>query len=383
MQIMIISGEASGDYYGASLIKAIKKQSPETSFYGWGGSLMASEGLEIIFDPTQLSVVGFTEALKLLNFYRNWLKRLKNILIARRPDCLVLIDFPGFNIHLAKIAHSLGIACVYFIPPSAWAWGRKRAKKVAQTVVKVAAIMPMDFDVYQAAGANIEMVGHPLLEEIPTEIPREIACQELNLDVNKPVLTLLPGSRNQEIKTHLKLMLEAAKTLKNADPDLQVILALAASIQKETVAKIITEMDLDLRIIEQKTHQAIAASTACLCTCGTVTLEAALLVRPMVSVYKLSKLTTILFKLLFKAKYYALPNIILNERVVVELIHSNFTVDNMVTNLALLLARPQPDKQIQAKLRQVRSKLGSKDAYANTAKIIVEVASSAGSDNNQ
>lgn len=382
MQIMIISGEASGDYYGASLIRAIKKQSPEAVFYGWGGSCMASEGLEIIFDPTQLSVVGFTEALKLLSFYKSWLKRLKNILITRRPDCLVLIDFPGFNIHLAKIAHNLGIACVYFIPPSAWAWGRKRAKTVAQTEAKVAAIMPMDLDVYHAAGASIEMVGHPLLEEIPTEIPRESACQELNLDTNKPVLTVLPGSRNQEINTHLKLMLEAAQALKKADPDLQVILALAASIKKETVAKIAPKMDFEVKVIEKKTHQAIAASTACLCTCGTVTLEAALLARPMVSVYKLSRLTTMLSKLLVKTKYYALPNIILNERVVVELIHSNFTAVNMVTHLAPLLTQPEPDKQIQAKLRQVRPKLGSKDAYANTAKIIVEVVSGAGSDNN-
>ncbi len=382
MQIMIVCGEASGDYYGASLIKAIKESLPKTVFYGFGGPLMESEGLEVIFDPTQLSVVGFTEALKLVGFFKKWLKRLQNILILRRPDCLVLIDFPGFNMRLAKIAHGLGISCVYFVPPSAWAWGQKRAKKVAQTVDAVAAIMPMDLAVYQAAGANIEMVGHPLLEEIPTEISRETACRELDLDANKPVLALLPGSRNQEIKTHLKLMLEAAKELKKANQNLQVILALAASIEKEKVINITKDTDFEVVIIEKNTHQAIAAATACLCTCGTVTLEAALLARPMVSVYKLSILTALLTKLLVKVKYYALPNIILNERVVVELIHNKFTVSNMVTNLEPLLVDTAPNKQIQAKLRKVRPKLGSQGAYTNTAKIVLEVARGAGSDNN-
>jgi len=379
---MLVAGEASGDYYGSGLIKALKEIGGEIEFFGWGGKLMAQEGMELIFDPTNLSPIGFTEVVKLLGFYKKWLKRLEQYLIQRRPNCLVLIDFPGFNMRLAKIAKRLDIPCVYFIPPSAWAWGENRAKKVANTVNKVAAILPMEIDVYQKAGADVVMVGHPLLEEIPEEIDRAKACNNLKLNDKQPVLAVIPGSRMQEIKTHFQLMLEACQILKQEIPKLQVILPKAPTIERKVLEDMAKESNLEINIIEGQTHMVIAAATVCLCTGGTVTLEAALLARPMVNVYKLSKLSFMLVQAIVKVDYFTLPNVILNKKIVPELIQDDFTVQNMVDNLRPLLIDSNPNQEIASKLKEIRPMLGQKGCYRNTARIIWEVACSAGSNNN-
>ncbi|HHY18907.1 MAG TPA: lipid-A-disaccharide synthase, partial [Firmicutes bacterium] len=381
MKIMLVAGEASGDYYGSGLIKALKEIGGEIEFFGWGGKLMAQEGMELIFDPTNLSPIGFTEVVKLLGFYKKWLKRLEQYLIQRRPNCLVLIDFPGFNMRLAKIAKRLDIPCVYFIPPSAWAWGENRAKKVANTVNKVAAILPMEIDVYQKAGADVVMVGHPLLEEIPEEIDRAKACNNLKLNDKQPVLAVIPGSRMQEIKTHFQLMLEACQILKQEIPKLQVILPKAPTIERKVLEDMAKESNLEINIIEGQTHMVIAAATVCLCTGGTVTLEAALLARPMVNVYKLSKLSFMLVQAIVKVDYFTLPNVILNKKIVPELIQDDFTVQNMVDNLRPLLIDSNPNQEIASKLKEIRPMLGQKGCYRNTARIIWEVACSAGSNN--
>lgn len=379
---MLVAGEASGDYYGSGLIKALKEIGGEIEFFGWGGKLMAQEGMELIFDPTNLSPIGFTEVVKLLGFYKKWLKRLEQYLIQRRPNCLVLIDFPGFNMRLAKIAKRLDIPCVYFIPPSAWAWGENRAKKVANTVNKVAAILPMEIDIYQKAGADVVMVGHPLLEEIPEEIDRAKACNNLKLNDKQPVLAVIPGSRMQEIKTHFQLMLEACQILKQEIPELQVILPKAPTIERKVLEDMAKESNLEINIIEGQTHMVIAAATVCLCTGGTVTLEAALLARPMVNVYKLSKLSFMLVQAIVKVDYFTLPNVILNKKIVPELIQDDFTVQNMVDNLRPLLIDSNPNQEIASKLKEIRPMLGQKGCYRNTARIIWEVACSAGSNNN-
>lgn len=379
---MLVAGEASGDYYGSGLIKALKEIGGEIEFFGWGGKLMAQEGMELIFDPTNLSPIGFTEVVKLLGFYKKWLKRLEQYLIQRRPNCLVLIDFPGFNMRLAKIAKRLDIPCVYFIPPSAWAWGENRAKKVANTVNKVAAILPMEIDVYQKAGADVVMVGHPLLEEISEEIDRAKACNNLKLNDKQPVLAVIPGSRMQEIKTHFQLMLEACQILKQEIPKLQVILPKAPTIERKVLEDMAKESNLEINIIEGQTHMVIAAATVCLCTGGTVTLEAALLARPMVNVYKLSKLSFMLVQAIVKVDYFTLPNVILNKKIVPELIQDDFTVQNMVDNLRPLLIDSNPNQEIASKLKEIRPMLGQKGCYRNTARIIWEVACSAGSNNN-
>ena len=218
MKIMIFAGEPSGDYYGANLLKALQSLNSSIEAFGFGSQQMKKAGFDVIFDPTELSVVGITEALKQIGFFRNWLKRLEVIMKERKPDCVVLIDFPGFNMRVAKLAKKLKIPVVYFIPPSAWAWGKKRAYKVAETVDKVASILPMELEVYRNAGADIVSVGHPLLLDIPGEIDRSKALKELGLSDSSPVLALLPGSRKQEIGTLYAPMLEACKLLKRIFP---------------------------------------------------------------------------------------------------------------------------------------------------------------------
>lgn len=384
---MIFAGEASGDYYGANLIRALQELTPDLEVFGWGSKHMQEAGCEVIFDPTQLSVVGITEALKHLIFFKKWLKRLKKIMIARVPSCVVLIDFPGFNMHVAKLAHSLNIPVVYFVPPSAWAWGRKRAFKIAKTVDRVACILPMELDVYQKAGAKIKNVGHPLLNDIPQEIDRKTAASNLGLDDKLPVLALLPGSRKQEIESLYRPMLESCIRLKEELPDLQVILGLSPAISRETIDEIGKEIGLTPIVYRNKTREVIAASTACLCAGGTVTLEAALLKRPMVVVYKLSKITFFLVKRLVIVNYYTLPNLILGKKVVSELIQDDCTVENMVLELRPLLQKPDPSESAKKSLSMVRTKLqgeGSEGAgsYKKTAELVLEVALNAGGHNN-
>lgn len=383
MKIMLIAGEASGDYYGANLIKTIKELDPRIEFFGWGSQLMAKEGLRVIFDPTEVSTVGFVEVIKKLNFFKKWLERLEKVLVEEKPDCLVLIDFPGFNMRMAKIAHRLGIPCVYFIPPTAWAWGRGRAKKIAQSVDKVISILPMEMPVYQEAGADIIFVGHPLLDVIPQAIDRQKACEELGLNVEKPVLTILPGSRKQELDSFLPLMLEAVKSLKEKNNELQLVMGLAPTVDKVKIEEKCAAREIEIKILEGKTHEAIAASTACLCTGGTVTLETALLERPMVIVYRLSSLTFALVKLLVKVDFFTLPNLILQKRAVPELIQKDFTARNVELHLQPLLENAEPDSSVVSELKQVRARLGIGGAFKKTAQIIWEVASVAGSHNHK
>jgi len=387
LKIMIFAGEPSGDYYGANLLKALQSLNSSIEAFGFGSQQMKKAGFDVIFDPTELSVVGITEALKQIGFFRSWLKRLEVIMKERKPDCVVLIDFPGFNMRVAKLAKKLKIPVVYFIPPSAWAWGKKRAYKVAETVDKVASILPMELEVYRNAGADIVSVGHPLLLDIPGEIDRSKALKELGLSDSSPVLALLPGSRKQEIGTLYAPMLEACKLLKKDFSDLQVILGLSPAIKLETIEEINREVGFSPLVFQDQTHKVIAASTVCLCAGGTVTLETALLKRPMVVVYKLSKITFFFVKRLVTVKYYSLPNLVLNKRVVPELIQNDCTAENMASELKPLLSDPRLRVGMVDGLAKVRLRLqgeggAEEGAYVKTAKLVLEVAKGAGSNYN-
>ena len=237
LKVMLVAGEPSGDLHGSCLAEEILRQQPGARLFGMGGRLMKDAGVRLLFNPTSISSIGILEALKSVQVLRRLLLRLGEIADRQQPDVVVLIDFPGFNMRFAEILKRKGIPCVYYFSPSAWAWGRGRAEKVAETVTKVLAVFPFEYEVYKEAGADVEFVGHPLLDIVPEPIPKEEARETLGLPQDVPLIALLPGSRRQEIKGLLPIMLKAVELLREKLPGIQPVVAAAETIPVEEIRK--------------------------------------------------------------------------------------------------------------------------------------------------
>ena len=275
-KILISAGEASGDIHAAAVTAAIKKLDSSAEVFGMGGDALRAAGGEVIFDIKDHGVMGFVEVIRKLPAIFKLRSDFGKLMDERKPDCLLVVDYPGFNMKLAKLAHDKGIPVVSYIAPSAWAWNKGRAKNVAKIVDKVACIFPFEYDVYKEAGAPVEFVGHPLIDIVHPEMDRQEAETWAGKQPGRKLILLMPGSRLMEIEKNLPTMLAGAKLLKEQMPEVDFVMPRAGTIPKELLEQRIKESGLDVRITEGHNYDLFSVADLALATSGTVTLEAAL-----------------------------------------------------------------------------------------------------------
>ena len=361
MKYYIIAGEASGDLHGSNLIKEIKLLDTNAAFRCWGGDKMEAAGAVIVKHYRELAFMGFVEVLKNLTTILNNLDFCKKDILSFQPDTLILIDYPGFNLRIAKWAKQQGIKVVYYISPQVWAWKESRVKAIKRDVDKMLVILPFEKGFYKKWDYEVEYVGHPLVNVIENFSSPE------KLFADKNVIALLPGSRQQEILKKLPVMLEATKKF----PQYHFVIAKAPGIEESFYNELLAPYS-NVSFVVNKTYQLLSESKAALVTSGTATLETALFAVPEVVCYKGGNISYQIAKRLIKIKYICLVNLIMDKEVVKELVQDEMTVDNITKGLNEILSNPEKQQQLKndyALLKELLGKGGN--ASANAAKSII------------
>jgi lipid-A-disaccharide synthase len=369
-RVMMVAGEASGDLHGAHLIEAIHQIDPGIQFSGMGGEALKARGMTLLYHNRSLSVVGITEVLLKLRSIRKALRGLKQFLDIERPDLVILIDFPDFNFRLAKFACRRGIPVLYYISPQVWAWRAGRVKFIARWVKKMVVLFAFEAPLYKAAGVDVEWVGHPLLDVVKPSLPREETFQKLGLDPRKRTIGLLPGSRQQEVDRLLPLLLGAAELLQKEMGDLQFIVPLAPNLPGTTLSPWMKNSSLPVKVVEGLPYDVMNVSELLIMSSGTATLEAAILSKPMVIIYKLSPLSYWIGKALVQVKYIGLVNLIAGKRIAPELIQKEATPEKIAQGALRILRNPDVSRQMIASMKEVRRTLGEPGASQRAARIV-------------
>lgn len=376
-RVMIVTGEASGDLHGANLLRAMRKRLPGLKTRGMGGRELASLGMEVLYDAAKVSVVGIFEVFAHLGDILAAQKILRRSLQEDRPDLLILIDLPDFNLPLAKKAKRLGIPVFYYISPQVWAWRSGRIKMLRRWVDKIGVILPFEEEFFQRRGVAAEYVGHPLLDTVKTTMGREDFCRQHGIAPEKQLIGLLPGSRKGEIASLLPVFVGAAKILQDqlAAPPVFLI-ALASTISEEDLRQVglaKAAQDLDLRIVREERYEMMAACSAVIAASGTVTLELAILGVPMVVAYKLAPLTYWLARRLVKLDHFSLPNLIAGCTAVPELLQDEVNAERLAAEVASLLNSPQGMAEMRQSLGLIKQKLGEPGASEKAARSALEL----------
>ena len=372
-KILISAGEASGDIHAAAVTAALKKIDSAIEVFGMGGDALRAAGGEVLFDIKDHGVMGFVEVIKKLPDLFKLRSDFARVMDERKPDCLVVVDYPGFNMKLAKVAHDKGIPVVSYIAPSAWAWNKGRAKNVAKIVDKVACIFPFEYDVYKEAGAPVEFVGHPLLDIVKPAWERTEAEAWVGKQPGHPLVLLMPGSRLMEIEKMLPNLLAGAKLLKKQLPEVQFAMPRAGTIPLELLQSKIKASGLEIKITEGHNYDLFSVADLALATSGTVTLEAALCGLPSVIVYRTSALNAFIARRVINIPNIGLPNIVAGRQILPELLQEDFTPAN-VANTAVELLAPERRPQLEVNLAYMKARLGEPGAVNRVAQLILRIA---------
>lgn len=365
MKYYIIAGEASGDLHASNLIKEIKIKDKHAEICAWGGDLMATQGAKIEKHYRELAFMGFAEVLMNLRTILSNINTCKKNIENFQPDVLILVDYPGFNLRIAEWAHQKTYKIVYYISPQIWAWKKNRVHKIKKFVDDMIVILPFEKEFYAKYNYSVSYVGHPLLDALPTTISNKQKFIKEHQLKTKPIIALLPGSRKQEIKKMLLIMLSQIQLF----PNYQFIIAAAPSIEDSFYKEIIGHNNVS--IIKDKTHRLLQNSHAALVTSGTATLETALIGVPEVVCYKGNRLSYEIAKRIVDIKYISLVNLIMDEEVVTELIQENFNPKNLETELNKILTGT-PREIVLQKYKLLKEKLGDGGASEKAAEIAVE-----------
>ena len=378
--ILIIAGEASGDLHGASLIRELKKLDSSLKIFGVGGNKMQAEGMELIYHIDKMAFLGFVEVIKHLPFIKKVQRDLIEEVKKRKVKEVVLIDYPGFNLSIAKKLKSLELELdlklelIYYITPQVWAWGKGRVNKIRELFKKVLVVFPFEEKFFKDRNVNAEFVGHPLIQEINGYdfISRNLLDNKFNLHPAKEILLILPGSREQEVKSIFPEAIEAASKLAD-ELHMQIVVACSSNINE----KVFYELTVfkNFKVIKNQTYDLLKHAKFGIVKSGTSTLEAGLMELPMVIVYKTSWLTYTIGKSLAKIKNFGMANIILNEQVVPELIQGEANADNIYNMAKNILSDDDLLCRIKLKLSGIKKILGNKNAPENAAKIIYSLMS--------
>jgi lipid-A-disaccharide synthase len=372
-KILMVAGETSGDLHGAHLVEAIHQIDPEVHFFGVGGENLERKGMKLLYHSQSFSVVGITEALSKLGTVLKALGRLKSCLEQERPSLVILIDFPEFNLRLAKIAHQKGIPVLYYISPQVWAWRPRRVRLIAKRVKKMVVLFPFEVPLYKAVGVDVEWVGHPLLDIVKPALSKEVAFQKFGLDPRRRTIGLLPGSRIHEVERLLPPLLESAHLLQKELPDLQFVIPLAPGFTEASLSPWMKNSPVAVKLIEGWTYNVMNISELLILASGTATLEGAILGKPMIIVYKVSLLSSWVGRALIRVNHIGLVNLVAGKGIVPELIQKDVNPKRIAEEALRILKDSAFQQKMVESIREVRQRLGDPGAAQRAARIVMSM----------
>lgn len=379
-RLMIVAGEASGDAHAAALVTALRAAEPATQseFFGATGPLLRAAGVDSVVRSDDLSILGLLEIGGALPKFWRAYKLLKQAALEKKPDAVILVDWPDFNLKLARAFHRRGLKVIYYISPQLWAWRSYRARSIERNVDLLLSILPFEPEWYAERGIDqVEFVGHPLAGEVQAHHGRVEFCRQNKLDPRAPIVTLLPGSRRKEVQRILPPMLEAAALISVSHPEVQFVVVVAPSRSSDEVREIVRAqrampepLPSCLHIVSGQSREALAASDAAAVASGTATLEAALLETPLVVVYKESWVNWNMLGRLITVEHYGLVNLVAGERVATELMQDDLNGERLANELLLLLD-PQRNEEARRRLHEVAHQLGEGGASQRAAECVL------------
>jgi lipid-A-disaccharide synthase len=376
MDLMVVAGEASGDQHAADLVAALKARRADLRFFGMGGQKLKAQGVDLVHGAHEINVMGIAEVVPKIP--RIW--RVLNDLVAaaseRRPACAILVDIPDFNLRLAKRLKALGIPVVAYVAPTVWAWREGRTKTIAARVDRQLCILPFEEAFLRERGVNAVYVGNPSVQQVPAPAPKETFRRALGLDEARPTLAVLPGSRPSELKRLLPTMVEVARRQAAAHEGLQVVVPVAPGLEASTIAAPFEAAGLTPVLISGRAPEVVGACDVGLVASGTATLEAGLMGRPFVAIYRVAATSYWVGRMLVRVPFFSLANLLVGRRVVPELLQAEATVDRIVAELEPLWSGPARDACI-AGLQELRAVLGPHQASQRAADEVLAVISGA------
>jgi lipid-A-disaccharide synthase len=370
---MIVAGEASGDLHGGNLVREMRRIDPDLSFYGMGGERMKTAGVKLLANAADMAVVGLTEVVFKLGTILQAMHRLRTSLRKERPDLVIFIDYPDFNLSLARTARQLGLKVLYYISPQVWAWRKGRIDTIRKFVDRMAVILPFEEHIYREAGVNVTFVGHPLLDEVRKKYTRTEAMKRFGLKDEAITVGILPGSRRSEVERLLPEMLKACRILMEKLSPLQFVLPLAGTLDPDFIRDILRQFPVPVNVIKDEIYDLIAVSDVAIVASGTATLETALLETPMVVVYKVSASSYAIGRRFVHVNHISLANIIAGRTVVPELIQGEANPERIASEVKELIVRRGKAREMKAALAEIRGKLGTSGASQRTARIACDM----------
>jgi lipid-A-disaccharide synthase len=371
---MVVAGEASGDKHGAKLVASLRHLRPDVrfDFFGAGGDEMRVAGVETLVDAREVAIMGALEVAKALPKFLRIFSRLRDAARERKPALVILIDWPEFNLRLAKKLRRDGHRVVYYISPQIWAWRSYRIKTIKRDVEKMLVILPFEKEYYERNGVEVDYVGHPLLDSVRVTVNRMEFCVWYSLDPSKPIIALLPGSRHSELKYILSPMLDAVRRLNQSHPQIQFVLPLARTFAVQEIKPQIGSLT-NLRLIENDTYNALAAADLAVVASGTATLETAIIGTPLIIAYRASSLNWRLFRPLINVPFVGMPNLIAGREIAPELLQDDFHPRRLSSMIIEMLGESSRLERMRADLAEVREKLGEARASERAARKIIEM----------
>lgn len=371
--IMILAGEASGDAHAAEFVEQLKLEQPGLIISGMGGRAMQKSGVDVFFDSSIIAVVGLVEVLRHWGEIKRAMDLVKQRLDQTRPDLLILVDYPEFNLKMARHARRLGIRVLFYISPQVWAWRPKRIHKIGSLIDHMAVIFKFEQQYYESAGIPVSFVGHPLVDRVATDIDAREIRARLDIPADARVIGLFPGSRHSEILRLLPLMFATAKRMHARDPGLRFVLPVASSLDFDDISRQSRDSGLDIMVSNEDIHDVIVCCDAIATCSGTVTLEIALLNVPMCILYKMSWLSYLVMSRLITIPHIGLANIVAGKAVVKEFLQRDANPENVSHELFELLENRVYRDQVQSGLARVRENLGAGDGARNVAQLALSL----------
>ena len=371
-KILIVAGEASSDLHSASLIEAIKALDPQIKFFGLGGERMRQAGADLYYDIVELAVVGLFEVIKNLKKFKEIFDNTLEKIDQMHPDLAILVDYPGFNLRLAEQLKIRQIPIIYYISPQIWAWGRKRTKVIKKLVDKMLVFFKFEEELYKKEGIPVSFIGHPLLDTTRPNLDKEMLFKKLRSHPSRYTISLLPGSRLREVKTHLPIMLDAAQWIYKELKDVQFLILRASTVKEEVFHEILSRYRLPVYVLSDMTYDGLASSDFAIVASGTATLETAILGIPMAIIYKVSFLSWLYLRMAIKIPHIGIVNIVAGEMVVPEFIQYNARPKKIADYVIKTLTDTKESDRIKQFLGKVKTMLGEPKATQRAARMILE-----------
>ncbi len=371
--VIVVAGDPSGDIHAANLIREMKRLNPGLRFSGLGGAQMAAAGVEVYQDLTKISAIGFFEFLKHFGEIQKAFTLILQKVDTIKPAAVILVDYAGFNLRLAKALKKRKQKIFYYISPQVWASREGRVQTIRRYVDKLFVLFKFEEEFYAKRNVHVEFVGHPLLDSVKPTCPAEDFLRSIGFDTHKITIALLPGSRSREVEQHLPLMIEAARLLQEDHPRLQFIILKAEHLDVVLFEPHLRGCHFSIKLVHHQTYDGINASQLCLVASGTATLEIAVLEKLMVVVYKTSSLTWAIARMLVKIPYIAMVNIMAGRKVVPELVQFDLTVEKIVAEVQEILKDELKITAMKAELKKIKATLGEPGASARAARKMLEL----------